>query len=125
MVTYFPALLLIFCPLAGILYLYSQVVSPIDTHSSAQGKYKAYPTCVSHLLVVSLYYCTGLGVYLSLPSIENSYSTRASVMYSVFTPILNPFIYSLRNKEIKHKLKRLVEIETIKGVLILNLKKDS
>ncbi|XP_027810875.2 olfactory receptor 7A5-like [Marmota flaviventris] len=97
-------------PIAGILYSYCKIVSSIRAISSAQGKYKAFSTCASHLSVVSLFYCTSLGVYLSSAVTQNSQSTAtASVMYTVVTPMLNPFIYSLRNKDIKRALRRLCE----------------
>ncbi|XP_009251170.4 olfactory receptor 7A17 [Pongo abelii] len=103
---YFAAGLLAGGPLAGILYSYSKIVSSIRAISSAQGKYKAFSTCASHLSVVSLFCCTGLGVYLTSAATHNSHtSATASVMYTVATPMLNPFIYSLRNKDIKRALK--------------------
>ena len=84
----------------------SKIVSSIRGISSAQGKYKAFSTCASHLSVVSLFYCTGLGVYLSSAATHSSHSTATmSVMYIVVTPMLNPFIYSLRNEDIKRALK--------------------
>ena len=94
-------------PFAGIIYSYFKIVSCITGISSAQGKCKAFSTCASHLSVVSLFYCTVLGVYLS-PAITHSSHTSAtaSVMYTVVMPMLNPFIYSLRNKDIKRSLKR-------------------
>ncbi|MBZ3885653.1 Olfactory receptor 7A17 [Sciurus carolinensis] len=107
-VMYFALVLLATCPLAGILYTYSKILSSIRAISSAQGKYKAFSTCVSHLSVVSLFYCTGLGVYLSSAATHSSHSTStASVMYTVVTPMLNPFIYSLRNNDVKRALKSL------------------
>ncbi|XP_027811188.2 olfactory receptor 7A17-like [Marmota flaviventris] len=110
LVVYITAVLLAGCPLSGILYSYSRIVSSIRAISSAQGKYKAFSTCVSHLSVVSLFYCTLLGVYLSSAVTQNSPSSAtASVMYTVVTPMLNPFIYSLRNKDIKSALKTLFE----------------
>uniref|UniRef100_A0A8W4FCL7 G-protein coupled receptors family 1 profile domain-containing protein n=1 Tax=Sus scrofa TaxID=9823 RepID=A0A8W4FCL7_PIG len=102
MVMYFAGLLLGGGPLAAILYSYSKIVSSICRITSAQGKYKAFSTCVSHLSVVSLFYCTSLGVYLSSADTHSSHSrVIASVMYTVVTPMMNPFIYSLRNKDIK------------------------
>ncbi|XP_040846038.1 olfactory receptor 7A10-like [Ochotona curzoniae] len=93
-------------PLAGILYSYSKIASSIRAISSAQGKYKALSTCASHLSVVSLFYGTALGVYLSSAAAHNSHSTAmASVMYTVVTPMLNPFIYSLRNNDIQRAVK--------------------
>ncbi|MBZ3883750.1 Olfactory receptor 1571 [Sciurus carolinensis] len=107
MVTYFASGLLFCGPLAGILYSYSKIVSSIRAISSAQGKYKAFSTCASHLSVVSLFYCTCLGVYFSSSATHNSHSTATvSVMYSVVTPMLNPFIYSLMNKDITGALRR-------------------
>uniref|UniRef100_A0A0D9R1K2 Olfactory receptor n=1 Tax=Chlorocebus sabaeus TaxID=60711 RepID=A0A0D9R1K2_CHLSB len=107
MVMYFAVALLGGGPLTGILYSYSKIVSSIRAISSAQGKYKVFSTCASHLSVVSLFYGTCLGVYLSSAATHNSHtSATASVMYTVVTPMLNPFIYSLRNKDIKGTMKR-------------------
>ncbi|XP_007526074.2 olfactory receptor-like protein OLF4 [Erinaceus europaeus] len=107
-VMYLAALLLCAGPFAGILHSYSKIVSCIRRMSSAQGKSKAFSTCASHLSVVCLFYCTLLGVYLSsaAPHSPHSIST-ASVLYTVVTPMLNPFIYSLRNKDIKRALRTL------------------
>jgi olfactory receptor len=123
-VIYLAAVLLAFCSLAGIFYSYSRIVSSIRAISSDQGKYKAFSACSSHLSVVSLYYCTSIGVYLSSAVTQNSHSTAGvSVMYSVVTPMLNPFIYSLRNKDIKSTLTKLCGTEIIKILLALRLKK--
>ncbi|VTJ52937.1 Hypothetical predicted protein [Marmota monax] len=109
-VIYFASFLLAVGPLTGILYSYCKIVSSIRAISSAQGKYKAFSTCVSHLSVVSLFYGTSLGVYFSSAVTQNSHSiATASVMYTVVTPMLNPFIYSLRNKDIKSALRRFCE----------------
>ncbi|XP_038175487.1 olfactory receptor 1078-like [Arvicola amphibius] len=108
LVMYFTLVLLATIPLAGIFYSYSKIVSSICAISSAQGKYKAFSTCASHLSVVSLFYCTGLGVYLSSAVNHSSQaSSTALVLYTVVTPMLNPFIYSLRNKDVKSALKKL------------------
>ncbi|XP_015989459.1 olfactory receptor 7A17-like [Rousettus aegyptiacus] len=102
-------------PLTGILYSYSKIISCIRGMSSTQGKYKAFSICSSHLSVVSLFYCTGLGVYLSSAATHSSHSSAvASVMYTVVTPMLNPFIYSLRNKDIKVSLKKFFGMAGIK-----------
>lgn len=95
---------------SSILYSYFKIVSSICSISSVQGKYKAFSTCVSHLSIVSLFYSTGLGVYVSSAVVQSSHSSaRASVMYTVVTPMLNPFIYSLRNKDVKKAVERLLE----------------
>ncbi|XP_020763117.2 olfactory receptor 7A10-like [Odocoileus virginianus] len=118
MVLYFAATLLGGGPFAGILYSYSKIVSCIRGISSVEGKYKAFSTCASHLSVVFLFYCSVLGVHLN-PATPHSSSSgaAASVMYTVVTPMLNPFIYSLRNKDIKGALKRVYEILGRKGQL--------
>ncbi|XP_006170733.3 olfactory receptor 7A10, partial [Tupaia chinensis] len=111
-VIHFGAIMLGGGTFSGILYSYSKIVSAICKISTAQGKYKAFSTCASHLSVVFLLYCTVLGVYLSGADNQNSHpSTTASVMYTVVTPMLNPFIYSLRNKDIKRALRRLIREE--------------
>ncbi|XP_007956810.1 olfactory receptor 7A5-like [Orycteropus afer afer] len=95
-------------PISGIIFSYTKIVSSIWGISSAGGKYKAFSTCGSHLSVVSLFYGTSLGVYLSSTVTQNSRDVSiASVMYTVVTPMLNPFIYSLRNKDIKQALRKI------------------
>ncbi|XP_014393330.1 PREDICTED: olfactory receptor 7A10-like [Myotis brandtii] len=108
-IMYFSAGLLCICPLAGIFYSYSKILSSIRGIPSAQGKSKAFSTCASHLSVVSLFYGTLLGGYFSSAASQSSHSSAAaSVMYTVVTPMLNPFIYSLRNKDIKRALERFL-----------------
>ncbi|XP_047387638.1 olfactory receptor 7E24-like [Sciurus carolinensis] len=97
-----------FCPISGILFSYYKIISSILRIPSSSGKYKAFSTCGSHLSVVCLFYGTGFGVYLgSAISHSPRKGAVASVMYTVVTPMLNPFIYSLRNKDIKSALRRL------------------
>ncbi|KAF7465445.1 hypothetical protein GHT09_003998 [Marmota monax] len=77
--------------------------------SSSVGKSKAFSTCGSHLCVISLFYGTGLGVHLSYAMTHPSQGNMiASIMYTVVSPMLNPFIYSLRNKDEKGALGRLL-----------------
>ncbi|XP_019519683.1 PREDICTED: olfactory receptor 7A10-like [Hipposideros armiger] len=115
LVMYFAAVLLAGGPLAGILCSYAKIVSSIRAMSSAQGKHKAFSTCASHLSVVFLFYCTIIGVYLSSAVTHSSQSSAiSSVMYTLVTPMLNPFIYSLRNNDIKGALKSLFGMAGIK-----------
>ncbi|XP_025771610.1 olfactory receptor 7A17-like [Puma concolor] len=79
---------------------------------------------VSWITVVSLFYCTMLGVYLSSAATQSSRSSAtASVMYTVVTPMLNPFIYSLRNKDMKRALKAFFGKETLTWPIVMRLKK--
>ncbi|KAM5190457.1 olfactory receptor 7D11-like [Callospermophilus lateralis] len=106
---YVVAALLCVPPMAGILYSYCHIVSSLLRMPSLAGKYKAFSTCGSHLCVVSLFYGAGFGAYLSSAVIHSSQrSMIASVMYTVVTPMLNPFIYSLRNKDVKGALGRML-----------------
>ncbi|XP_004619566.2 olfactory receptor 7A17-like [Sorex araneus] len=108
LVIYCAAGLLAIIPLTGIVYSYSKIVASVLQIASASGRAKAFSTCGSHLCVVSLFYGTGLGVYLSSAATQNPRdSAVASVMYTAVTPMLNPFIYSLRNKDIKQALVKL------------------
>ncbi|XP_071075367.1 olfactory receptor 7A10-like [Desmodus rotundus] len=110
-------------PRAGILYSYSKIVSSIRAISSAQGEYKSLSTCASHLSVVSLFYGIILGVHLtSAGACSSQSSVVTSVMDTVVTPMLNPFIYSLRNRDIKGSLKRFFRVSGKLGSIILNQK---
>ncbi|XP_015278161.1 PREDICTED: olfactory receptor 13G1-like [Gekko japonicus] len=95
------------CALTLISYLL--ILRAILKIQSVQGKKKAFSTCSSHLLVVSFYFSTIIYTYAK-PSSANSleeYKTVATI-YSVVTPVLNPIIYSLRNKDVKEALGKLI-----------------
>ncbi|XP_006977419.3 olfactory receptor 1468-like [Peromyscus maniculatus bairdii] len=100
---------IIIVPFLLIVMSYARIVSSILKVSSARGIYKIFSTCGSHLSVVSLFYGTVIGVYLC-PSANSSTvkETTMAMMYTVVTPMLNPFIYSLRNREIKGALIRII-----------------
>lgn len=96
-------------PLSGIIYSYTRIISSVLKIPSAAGKYKVFSICASHLVVVILFYGTGFGVYLSSAGTHSSRkSAIASVMYTVVTPMMNPFIYSLRNKDMVSAFKKLI-----------------
>ncbi|XP_039742461.1 olfactory receptor 1A1-like [Pteropus medius] len=94
-------------PLLCIIISYIRVFSTVLRVPSKKGVLKAFSTCGSHLTVVSLYYGTVMGKY-SHPL--TSYSLKdavITVMYIAVTPMLNPFIYSLRNRDMKAALGKL------------------
>ncbi|XP_051011735.1 putative gustatory receptor clone PTE38 [Acomys russatus] len=96
-------------PVFGIILSYIQIVSSVLRMSSLGGKYKAFSTCGSHLSVVSLFYGTGFGVHISSAFTDSPRKTvMASVMYTVVTQMLNPFIYSLRNKDMKKAFRKII-----------------
>ncbi|XP_006766187.1 PREDICTED: olfactory receptor 1J4 [Myotis davidii] len=86
-----------------ILGSYIRIGTTILRAPSTKRLFKAFSTCGSHVSVVSLYYGTSAGIYISSSS-WGSKDIIASVMYMVVTPMLNPFIYSLRNRDIKQAL---------------------
>nr|XP_012805171.2 olfactory receptor 1J4-like [Jaculus jaculus] len=101
-------------PLICILTSYGCIGVTILKVPSTKGICRALSTCGSHLSVVSLYYGTIIGLYF-FPSSSTSSDKNvvASVMYTVVTPLLNPFIYSLRNKDMKGALEKLFNRATI------------
>uniref|UniRef100_A0A286XQ82 Olfactory receptor n=2 Tax=Cavia porcellus TaxID=10141 RepID=A0A286XQ82_CAVPO len=105
--TYVAAFIFGGVPLSGIIFSYAQIISSVLRIPSGKARYKAFSTCGSHLTIVFLFYGTGLGVYVSSAVTDSSRKTAmASVMYSVVPQITNPFIYSLRNREMKEALKK-------------------
>ncbi|XP_002928360.2 LOW QUALITY PROTEIN: olfactory receptor-like protein DTMT [Ailuropoda melanoleuca] len=100
--------LVVVIPFLLIIMSYAQIVSSILKVPSARGICKAFSTCGSHLSVVSLFYGTVIGLYLC-PSTNNSTvkETLMAMMYTVVTPMLNPFIYSLRNRIMKGAVGRV------------------
>ncbi|XP_035976147.1 olfactory receptor 7G1-like [Halichoerus grypus] len=96
-------------PLCGIIFSYTQIVPSVLRMPSVGRKYKAFSTCGSHLSVVSLFYGTGLGVYINSALTNSSRNTAVvSVMYTVVPQMMNPFIYSLRNRDMKGALRKLI-----------------
>ena len=90
-----------------ILSSYVQIICTVLSIPSAAGKRKAFSTCASHLTVVLIFYGSILFMYVRLKkSYSLDYDRALAVVYSVLTPFLNPFIYSLRNKEIKEAVTR-------------------
>ncbi|KAM4889276.1 olfactory receptor 7D4-like [Thomomys bottae] len=100
----------LFCvfPALGIFFSYRQILSSLMKLSNMASKHKAFSTCGSHFCVVSLFYETGLGVYLSSAVSSSAHRSKmASVLYTVVTPMLNPFIYTLRNQDVMGALRKL------------------
>nr|XP_004671149.1 olfactory receptor 6N1 [Jaculus jaculus] len=99
-----------------ILSSYVQIICTVLRIPSAAGKRKAFSTCASHLTVVLIFYGSILFMYVRLKkSYSLDYDRALAVVYSVITPFLNPFIYSLRNKEIKEAVKRQLKRAGILG----------
>uniref|UniRef100_A0A8C6E6A4 G-protein coupled receptors family 1 profile domain-containing protein n=1 Tax=Moschus moschiferus TaxID=68415 RepID=A0A8C6E6A4_MOSMO len=88
---------------------YICILNTILRMRSTEGRHKAFSTCTSHLTAVSLYYGTITFIYV-MP--KSSYSTEQnrvlSVFYTVLIPMLNPLIYSLRNRDVKEALRKVI-----------------
>ncbi|EFB16809.1 hypothetical protein PANDA_018185, partial [Ailuropoda melanoleuca] len=93
-----------------ILISYLLIFITILRMRSSEGRQKAFSTCASHLTAVFIFYGTGTFTYLQ-PSSSHSMDTdkMASVFYTMVIPMLNPVVYSMRNKEVKSAFKKAVE----------------
>ncbi|XP_053463895.1 olfactory receptor 10K2 [Nycticebus coucang] len=101
--------LVLVIPLLLIFMSYVHIIFAILQFPSTLGRYKAFSTCASHLIVVTVHYGCASFIYLRPKS--NYYSGQdalISVSYTILTPLFNPMIYSLRNKEFKAALRRAV-----------------
>nr|XP_033817979.1 olfactory receptor 1F1-like [Geotrypetes seraphini] len=104
-----------------ILISYVHILITILGIRSSEGRHKAFSTCSSHLIVVTLYFGSAYFTYLQPSSSYTHERNRVmTVMYTVVTPMLNPFIYSLRNNDVKRALirtigRRLIPVQTCKA----------
>ncbi|XP_039077907.1 olfactory receptor 11G2-like [Hyaena hyaena] len=103
--------LLFFIPFLCIMGSYGLVLRAVFRVPSAAGRRKAFSTCGSHMVVVSLFYGSVMDMYLS-PTSEHEAGTQklVTLFYSAGTPLINPVIYSLRNKDMKDALKKFLGI---------------
>ncbi|XP_050791408.1 olfactory receptor 10A4-like [Gopherus flavomarginatus] len=114
------SVLFIFDPFLLITVSYICVISTILKLSSAERRCKAFSTCSSHLMVVTLFYGTALFTYLRPKSISTPDSDQMiSLVITIVAPVLNPIIYTLRNKEVKRAFRKTIE----KSIFSYNLEK--
>ncbi|XP_052051953.1 olfactory receptor 1361-like [Apodemus sylvaticus] len=101
--------LVLLSPFVCILVSYILIAFAVLRFSSTGGRWKAFSTCSSHLGVVCLFYGTIIAVYFN-PSSSHSAGRdmAAAMMYTVVTPMMNPFIYSLRNRDMKGALRKVL-----------------
>ncbi|XP_072254791.1 olfactory receptor 11L1-like [Pyxicephalus adspersus] len=96
-------------PLMMTLASYGCIVQAILKIASKTGRWKSFSTCSSHLTVVCMFYGTLIGIYMLPTNSLSSMKTKViSLLYTVVTPMLNPIIYSLRNKDIKQAVKSML-----------------
>ncbi|XP_042530085.1 olfactory receptor 1A1-like [Dipodomys spectabilis] len=94
-------------PFLCIIISYVRVFATVLRVPSTKGILKAFSTCGSHLTVVSLYYGTVMGMYLRPLTSYSRKDAVITVMYTAVTPMLNPFTYSLRNRDMKAAVGKL------------------
>ncbi|XP_030050786.1 olfactory receptor 6N2-like [Microcaecilia unicolor] len=96
-------------PLLLILLSYIKIIQAVLRIQSSEGRKKAFSTCATHLIVVAMFLGTPGFMYIRLTKTYSlAYDRLLSVIYSVITPLLNPIIYSLRNKEIRDAMWKMV-----------------
>ena len=106
---FFVSMLFHLVPFTLIVISYAFIARAVLRIQSAEGRQKAFGTCGSHLLVVSLFYGTAISMYLQPPSPSSKDRGKmVSLFYGIVAPMLNPLIYTLRNKEVKEAFKRLM-----------------
>ncbi|XP_011362662.1 olfactory receptor 1L4-like [Pteropus vampyrus] len=99
----------IMSPFIFIIVSYVYIARAVLRVPSGKGRYKVFSTCGSHLTVVTLFYGTIISVYIRPSSTYSVTKDRVvTVIYTVVTPMLNPFIYSLRNNNMKQALRNLI-----------------
>ncbi|XP_006110283.2 olfactory receptor 11G2-like [Pelodiscus sinensis] len=99
------ASLMLFTTISFILASYGLVLRAVLRLPSGAGRHKAFSTCTSHLVIVGLYYGSVMVNY-AIPTASGTSGKVVTLFYTVGTPLLNPLIYSLRNKEMKEALRR-------------------
>ncbi|KAM3936471.1 olfactory receptor 6C4-like [Leptodactylus fuscus] len=105
------ASLVILTSLLVTLLSYFHIITTIITIPSKQGRTKAFSTCCTHLIVVSMYYGTVIFMYVKPKvSFSSTLNRAVAVFYTIITPILNPIIYCLRNTEVKEAVKRRFQL---------------
>ncbi|KAM4626921.1 olfactory receptor 10A7-like [Discoglossus pictus] len=100
--------IILIIPVTFLIISYIQIIKAVFKISSYAGRQKAFSTCGSHVIVTTLFYGTVMGAYMIPRSKSSKYTDNIiSVFYLILTPMLNPLIYTLRNKEVNTALRRI------------------
>nr|XP_003422702.1 olfactory receptor 2G3-like [Loxodonta africana] len=91
-----------------VLVSYTFLARAVLKLSLAEGRHKFFSTCSSHMVVVTMYYGPATYLYLQPPA-KSTQAKFMSFIYCIITPLLNPLIYTLRNKDVKRALKRILQ----------------
>ncbi|XP_053568996.1 olfactory receptor 2D2-like [Bombina bombina] len=106
LVIFLAGVLVLMIPVTFIIISYIRIISAIIKITTSAGKKKALSTCGSHIMVVTLFYGSAMAVYMKPKSKSSDSDIMITVCYVILTPMLNPLIYSLRNKEFRTALQK-------------------
>ncbi|ERE85925.1 olfactory receptor 6B2-like protein [Cricetulus griseus] len=113
LVDFILAFIILVFPLLATILSYGYITLAVLRIPSATGRWRAFSTCASHLTVVTFFYVAMLFIYVRPQAIDTRSSNKLiSAVYTVLTPILNPLIYCLRNKEFKDAMRRTLGLGT-------------
>ncbi|XP_064124393.1 olfactory receptor 8G50-like [Loxodonta africana] len=100
----------ILAPTLTILGSYFSIIASILRIRSTEGRSKAFSTCSSHIMAITIFYGTTAFMYLQPSNVSSTVQSKvSSVFYTNIVPMLNPLIYSLRNKDVKIALRKIIE----------------
>ncbi|KAM8934155.1 putative olfactory receptor 2B8 [Pelodytes ibericus] len=106
--------IILMIPITFIILSYVRIVIAILKIASATGRKKAFSTCGSHMLVVTLFYGSAMATYMKPRSLSSPKTDKMlALVYTVVTPMFNPLIYTLRNKEVKAALVKVLATKII------------
>ncbi|XP_069800289.1 olfactory receptor-like protein DTMT [Dendropsophus ebraccatus] len=117
MVIFCSAVLIVMGPMLVILGSYVLIIRAVLKLRTSIGRRQTFSTCSSHLSVVFLFYSSIIFIYFRPSSLHSTaYDRVISVLYSVIAPMLNPFIYTLRNKEVRNAVKMVTQCVQSSGL---------
>ncbi|XP_021051517.1 olfactory receptor 2AT4-like [Mus pahari] len=114
------AMVVSFLPLLLVLLSYMGILASVLRINSKEGRSKAFSTCSSHLLVVGTYYSSIAVAYVAYRAdLSLDLHIVGNVVFAILTPVLNPLIYTLRNKDVKAAITKIMYIKTqaVTGIL--------
>ncbi|XP_019582041.2 olfactory receptor 2AT4 [Rhinolophus sinicus] len=116
------AMVVSFLPLLLVLLSYAHILASVLRIRSREGRSKAFSTCSSHLLVVGTYYSSIAIAYVAYRAdLPPDFHVMGNVAYAILTPILNPLIYTLRNKDVKAAITKIARLKSSSGIGALGL----
>ncbi|XP_007527200.2 olfactory receptor 2J3-like [Erinaceus europaeus] len=102
-------MIILIIPVSIILTSYALIARAVVRMKSAEGRKKAFGTCASHLVVVSLFYGTAMFMYLQPKNNYSQHQGKAlALVYTIVAPSMNPLVYTLRNKDVKRAIRKVV-----------------